>query len=119
MIDFKKEEERYEKIMLIKSVLKEPEVDTIIRQLQVDLMNHFGIYFKLNLDINLERNIITHSKPCVIINNPSIGYDKPYEELINIVTGIYSENQIIAEFEKEYYFKEVTFKIKDCPHFPG
>ena len=107
MIDFKKEEEKYQQIQLIKSVLADFRAYDVIRQAQIDLMYHFNIFFTPTQDVSL------FDKISVKVNNPSIGYSKGYNEIAHLATGIVGSSYIKAEFTKEYAFRGIIFIIDD------
>lgn len=108
MIDFKKEEEHYQAIMHVKEVLEDPEALDLIYQAQWDLMNHF----KVSFDPINELQLVTNTTK-VRINAPSIGYRVPYDNIAHIATDIGSNNTILAEFNKQYTYRDVIFEISD------
>jgi hypothetical protein len=109
MIDFKKEEETYQQIQLIKSVLADFRAYNVIRQAQIDIMYHFNVFFTPIQEVSLSKE----DKITVKINSIGIGYTESYDEIAHIVTDLHYDNIIRAQFKKEYIFKDVTFIIDD------
>ena len=109
MINFKKEEERYQQILLIKSVLKDFRAYDVIRQAQIDLMYHFNIFISPRQTVSL----YLVDKVMIKVNSIGIGHFKPYKEIAHLITSITYDNKIKADFKKEYTFRGVTFIIDD------
>ena len=108
MIDFKKEEENYQQIQLIKSALMDFRAYDIIRQAHIDIMYHFNISFKPTVNLCLTQDDRIQVRIVV-----RIGYSKPYNEIAHLATDIIIDNRIKAKFIKEYTFRGITFVIDD------
>jgi len=109
MIDFKKEEEIYQQVLLIKSVLKDFRAYDVVRQGQIDLMWHFNIFSEVSSNLILTKG----NKIIVNIDSLIIGYYKQYSEIAHILTSIYDGATVKAEFERKYIFRGVTFEINN------
>lgn len=109
MFNFKKEEERYQQIQYIKSVLADFRTYDIVRQAQIDLMYHFNVFFIPIQEIALRET----DKLSLKIKNPCIGFRVPYNKIAHLTTEIAYDNSITARFSKEYTFQGITFVISD------
>ncbi len=107
MIDFKKEEAKYNQILAIKKALAEHQAYNVIRQAHIDLMYHFNKFYTVNMEVALNStnqiNILWHN----------IGYIIEYDTIADKVTEITYDNSINAQFTKTYQYKDVTFRISD------